>query len=335
MGAVTKFVPSTLMGVPSRQKALYPLLSITITTIILIIITLLAGRETLHSIHDANAVEAIPHLDTETYHHLIPRSSAQSRLSSGDGFYTSNALHTFEKGLQEDRPSGNVAVLMETNTSAVPNLVPIVLHFASVLGPNWPIVLVTLESTWVVPESPAFRRLMDANQIRITYLPATTNISDHHSVSVFLTEPWFWEQFVSSHRMLIFQVDSILCSKAPMTMEDFLEWDLVGAPITVYGIGYNGGLSLRNPRLMLDIVNDPSVSLGPRDYEDQWFYARAQERGAHLPNTEQALKFAVETTYYKTPLGYHRPKPFQGEHWDEITEWCPEVGLLWGHRFTE
>ncbi|WQF80657.1 hypothetical protein CDEST_05671 [Colletotrichum destructivum] len=285
--------------------------------------------------HDANAVEAFPRIDTEAYHHLMPRSSAQSRLSSGDEFYTSNALHTFEKGIQEDRPFGNVAVLMETNTSAVPNLVPIVLHFASVLGPNWPIVLVTLESTWVVPESPAFRRLMNANQIRITYLPATTNISDHHSVSVFLTEPWFWEQFVSAHRMLIFQVDSILCSKAPMTMEDFLEWDLVGAPITVYGIGYNGGLSLRNPRLMLDIVNDPSVSLGPHDYEDQWFYARAQERGAHLPNTEQALKFAVETTYYKTPLGYHRPKPFQGEHWDEITEWCPEVGLLWGHRFTE
>jgi hypothetical protein len=40
-------------------------------------------------------------------------------------------------------------------------------------------------------------------------------------------------------------------------MEDFLEYDFIGAPIDPdlgFGEGFNGGLSLRNRSLMLDIV---------------------------------------------------------------------------------
>lgn len=40
-------------------------------------------------------------------------------------------------------------------------------------------------------------------------------------------------------------------------MEDFLQYDFIGAPIDPklgFGEGFNGGLSLRNRSMMLDIV---------------------------------------------------------------------------------
>ena len=90
--------------------------------------------------------------------------------------------------------------------------------------------------------------------IRIIYLEVGTTFPNHNSVSVFLTSPWFWEQFEPAHRVLIFQADSILCSNSKLSVDDFLEFDLAGAPIAPqFGRGYNGGLSLRNPKLMLDV----------------------------------------------------------------------------------
>lgn len=48
-------------------------------------------------------------------------------------------------------------------------------------------------------------------------------------------------------------------------MEDFLEYDFVGAPIEVpkhgnngHGEGYNGGFSLRNRSMVLDIMRESS-----------------------------------------------------------------------------
>ena len=123
-------------------------------------------------------------------------------------------------------------------------------------------------------------------------------------------------------------------------MDDFLEFDLVGAPIAPqFGHGYNGRLSLHNPKLMLDVVytahNSFSNESGGNEvsFEDQWFYGRLKERGAKLPSEEVARKFAVETIYYERPLGYHQPQRWQHDHIKQITKWCPEVGLLMGRRF--
>jgi hypothetical protein len=230
--------------------------------------------------------------------------------------------------------SGPVAFIMELDPSAVPNIITVMLHFATVLGPDWPIVLVTLERNWRMPKSRPFHRLMREGQFRVLYLPPQTAITDHHSVSVFLTSPWLWEQFETADRVLIFQPDGILCSSSPQSVEDFLEWDMIGAPISFpHGAGYNGGLTMRNPKLMLEIARDPNLKLGPEDAEDQWFYERAKERGAHLPSYDVAKKFSVESIYYDEPMGYHQPSRWQINNIDKILKWCPEVGMLQNGRF--
>ncbi|KUI59810.1 hypothetical protein VP1G_06986 [Cytospora mali] len=161
----------------------------------------------------------------------------------------------------------NVAVIMETDPNRVPNLFPVMLHFANILGPKWPVVLLTLRSKWVEPASPAFKRYMAQRRIHIHFLPEGTAFPDHNSVSLFLTRPWFWEKYESAGRVLMFQADSVLCGRSGRAVDDFLEWDLIGAPISgAYGVGYNGGLSLRNPRLMLEVLRDPANSFA-RDSE--------------------------------------------------------------------
>lgn len=255
---------------------------------------------------------------------------------------------------------------METDPSRVPNLVPVMLHFASVLGPSWPVVLVTLRENWEEPASPAFRRLMREQRVRIHFLPEGTSFPDHESVSAFMTRPWLWEHFAAAGRVLLFQADSVLCSRAGARVDDFLAWDLVGAPISAaYGVGFNGGLSLRNPRVLLEVARDPArndfearraaaraaaaaaEAEGGEDarraaeaavpswekFEDQWWFVKLRDEvpEARLPPLEVARGFAVETVWEERPLGYHQPgRWLTASQKEKVMEWCPEVGMLQG-----
>lgn len=244
-----------------------------------------------------------------------------------------------------------VATIIEDR--ALDNLMPIILHFASVLGPEWPIVLFT--SIDVNPISAAIRRLMNQDRLFIKQLPNSVHFSDHASVSAFLTKPWLWHQLAPADHVLLFQADSMICGNSPQSIEDFLQYDLIGAPIdtTRFGEGYNGGLSLRNRNRILDIiyasnfdnethVDDNIVANVNVDFEDQWFYKKMMELavkpspsgdgstlpGANLPSQEIAMKFAVETISYEWPLGYHQPARFQPGRMEQIERWCPEVRMV-------
>lgn len=284
----------------------------------------------------------------------------------GDDFYITDALH---HQLNPDPPPPapetpppppppppprefphSVAVLMETDVTRVPHLVPLVLHFVNLLGPDWPVVILTLRATWVEPASPVFRRYMAEQRIRVHFLPEDTAFPTHADVSLFFTRPWLWERYAEADRVLLFQADSVLCGQSARRVDDFAEWDFVGAPIAPpFGAGYNGGLSLRNPKLLLDLVRDPvandfeallrASAQAPEgtekppwaEFEDQWFYhaLRAHRPDAKLPPPEVAMTFSVETVWYDKPLGYHQPFRWLTEaQKKEVFEYCPEVALL-------
>ncbi|KAJ2902661.1 uncharacterized protein MKZ38_000246 [Zalerion maritima] len=241
-------------------------------------------------------------------------------------FYASDALAA----------EAPVAAIIET--AITPSLIPVMLHFAAVLGPAWKIILYTLEEGWRLPESQPFRRLVESHGIEIRFLPPETEFASSRSVSLFLTRPWLWEQLKSAQHVLLFQLDSMICSRASTRAEDFFEYDFVGAPIAErYGEGYNGGLSLRNPRFFLEMVQEADFEQSEAEFEDQWFYQEAKSRllaGAEvkLPTKEIAQTFSVESIYYDTPLGYHQPSRWQEGKMDEIEAWCPEVKMLIGRR---
>jgi hypothetical protein len=74
----------------------------------------------------------------------------------------------------------------------------------------------------------------------------------------------------------MFQGDSILCSNAVRSVDDFFEYDFIGARIAPgWGKGYNGGLSLRRRSTVLRVLREWEYTSKSKPHpEDQWFYAR-------------------------------------------------------------
>jgi hypothetical protein len=230
----------------------------------------------------------------------------------------------------------NVAAIIENRPLEA--LMPLILHFSTVLGPTWQIVLFTGHE--VVPTSAPLKRLIDESRVLVRFLPSDTTFDDRLEVSGFLTKAWVWEQLAPASHVLIFQADSILCSNSHLKVDDFLEWDFIGAPIaSQFGEGYNGGLSLRNRSMVLDIIKEAdwrseyeksdNKQLQSVEFEDQWFYAKMKKMPiAKLPSQDVAKTFSVETVWYDKPLGYHQVQRYQGDKMEQVYSWCPENRLV-------
>jgi len=241
-----------------------------------------------------------------------------------------------------------VAVIVETRP--LTNLIPLILHFATVLGPEWPIILFTSPSPKLsaINASSAFQRAIARGHINVVAIPADAKFNTAETVSAFLTSTWFWDQLAPADYVLLFQSDSIICANAPQKVEDFFEYDFIGAPISEdWGEGYNGGLSLRNRNTFSNIVHTYSFTQELEDgfagvegaeltqVEDQWFYKKLKrmppkEDGSpavNLPSADVARKFAVETIYGEEPLGYHQVHRWNEGREQEVEMWCPEYRL--------
>ncbi len=188
-------------------------------------------------------------------------------------------------------PSSDEKIAAIVETRMLDNLIPLILHFAMVLGPTWQVVLFITEEIWRMPNSTHFQRVVREGQVKVRFLPPETDLADWETVSWFMTRPWLWEQVRSASRVLIFQTDSIICTNSNWTVDDFLEWDFIGAPLDPAWNqeGYNGGLSLRNPKLILDILADSGddfeelwrANRSDLYVEDRWYYGKM--RGCPMP----------------------------------------------------
>ncbi|RFU27837.1 hypothetical protein B7463_g8493, partial [Scytalidium lignicola] len=242
-----------------------------------------------------------------------------------------------------DLITNKVAVITDTQYS--PRLVPLILHYHAVLGPDWPIVFYTSEETLEKhfnPESAntsaIWNRAVQDGSIQIRPVPAEFNLTSRDGVNIYLSRPWLWEQLAPAQHVLVFQTDAILCGNSYRTMDDFLEWDFIGAPIHDKEHLYNGGLSLRNRTMLLDILNDggnweeeTKSGKWTMGGEDVWFSKRMDQRGAHLPSNSVGLTFACEYSWNfhgrMEPLGFHKVHKNAADKLEEIADWCPEIAL--------
>jgi hypothetical protein len=122
---------------------------------------------------------------------------------------------------------------------------------------------------------------------------------DYNSV---LTNPSFW-QGCRYDRVLIFQHDSGLLKEG---IQDFLEWDFIGSWIKNIPGCMNGGLSIRNPKVMHEIcLNHRYKGMAEHGNEDIYFCNKMRQLGYKLPNKSTCNQFAVETEFEYGSVGYH------------------------------
>jgi hypothetical protein len=235
-----------------------------------------------------------------------------------------------------------VAVIVETRP--LQSLIPLILHFASVLGPEWPILFFTRASTVSTLSafghgSQPFKRLVNSGQVKIIELPTDPYLGNYLGLSHFLASEWFWGQMGPAEYMLNFQTDSILCANSGRQVEDFFGYDFVGAWHPWVPGAFNGGLSLRNVSLARKVVSTyniaDDVGGGTKDgeYEDVWFCRKMKTLGGRFPDEKRASEFAVDLVWGERPMGYHGvskdvQKDILGkERVKQMFEWCPEAKL--------
>ncbi|KAI8909851.1 hypothetical protein DFJ77DRAFT_417135, partial [Powellomyces hirtus] len=229
-----------------------------------------------------------------------------------------------------------VAVFIEARP--LPNIPAIITYFAGYLGPSWPIhIYHSPDNAVMLATSSPIAGLVARGQVVLHLLPPDSRFDCHDDVSEFLTSEWIWESLslLSATHALLFQADSILCSSSPLRPEHFLDYAFIGAPIAPqFGIGSNGGLSIRHIPTMLRTVRTFDWSdddLNERQPEDQWFAAKipklANPPAPPLPTRDQSRCFSVETMWAENPMGYHQPKRWNLDRLPEILAWCPEIVL--------
>lgn len=186
--------------------------------------------------------------------------------------------------------------------------------------------------------SAIWRRAVEDGRIQVRIIPPEFDMTSREDVNLYLSRPWLWESLAPAQHVLVFQADSMICANSHRSIDEFLEWDWIAATLHTTIHYYNGGLSLRNRTMMLDILYEGNnweaeTKSGEWDMggEDVWFSAKMDQRGAHLPDPKQAAKFACQYEWHlnmeKEPFGYHKVHKNAPNRIDEIAQWCPEIAL--------
>ncbi|KAL8932128.1 MAG: hypothetical protein Q9211_006510 [Gyalolechia sp. 1 TL-2023] len=209
------------------------------------------------------------------------------------------------------------------------------------------------ESVGSIKTSRAIKHQVDAGKLDLTYIPSNMTTGGQEQISRFLTTLWLYERVLQpAEWLLVFQTDTppkpqtetherassgILCANSEGNVDDWLEYDWVGAPWTPWSrYGGNGGLSLRRVSSIIQVLRE-QIRIPNSDPEDVWLTSRLGHRpGAKLANGSLSLTFSGENIYYDKPMGYHTGgsgRNLGGGIWgtpelrQHIYDYCPEVKM--------
>jgi len=122
-----------------------------------------------------------------------------------------------------------------------------------------------------------------------------------------LTSEYFYN-LIPTETFLIFQTDTMINEKNKELINNFLDYDYVGAPWKTHlcGVG-NGGLSLRKKTACLDCIKNHKWN---GENEDMFFSSIIKNK----PDVETAKLFSVESYYSEVTFGVHAP-------WQHLFTW--------------
>lgn len=126
---------------------------------------------------------------------------------------------------------------------------------------------------------------------------------------------------------LVFQTDSCICSKNKNLINEFIEYDYVGAPWKHLNndVG-NGGFSLRRKSKMIELIDkclkyDTTYDLN----EDLFFSYGCDNIKINKPSFEKAKKFSVESIFIPNSFGFHKSWNISPSQYELYKNNCQEV----------
>ena len=234
---------------------------------------------------------------TLSYINVGPRGKSVKQLTLN---LNVNSIPIFDfRSLQVGKfPTTNTAVIIESSVSSAFEFVVRTTMYH--LGPTWGL------QVFHSRENSAFVHsvLSDMPDVRFVLMESPVlYVSDYNKIA---KSREFW-QSLQSKKVLIFQTDSVILRHG---IEEYIKYDYVGAPwritsnekiIKLRELGWlpipvgNGGFSLRNVDMMIDIIERAGANSPETENEDIFFAKHIQRiREAQVSSVEVAYEFCIE-----------------------------------------
>lgn len=228
--------------------------------------------------------------------------------------YDYSILYTeyWKKQIENDVPK-YTAILIEPRSH--PAMSFVLQNFAKNLSDEWNILIlygnlnIEYVNNIINTELPEYKSRITTINLHIDNL-TTSEYND------LLKSETFYE-YIHTETFLIFQTDTLIIEKNKELINEFLEYDYVGAPwgetylpefgIHEYNAVGNGGLSLRKKSKMLEILEkNKETELFKKMNEDICF---ALQKNVQMkkPDFEKAKRFSIETIFSEKSFGIHCP----------------------------
>ncbi len=223
----------------------------------------------------------------------------------------------------------HIAVLVEFRITD--RIVSIVHNINHHIPSTWPIQIFHGTANQDFIKNSTLAPLITSGKIFLTLMEI---VHDKSKTNALLTNAKFWKQ-VRGEKILLFQIDSIMCSNSPHKITDYLQYDYIGAPWNPvwhqfdkrYLVG-NGGFSLRTRSKLLALIElIPYNSLLP---EDVWYAENLHRVNASVAPVNLAKTFSVESIFYERPVGIHR-FVWRCDFLRKMSQTCPEAVMVLPH----
>jgi len=171
-------------------------------------------------------------------------------------------------------------------------------------------------------------KLVIENKVKLVMLEIEALNADYYN-SLFLTEK-FWELIVGRKKILVFQTDSVICHNSKYSLQEFLQFDYIGAwwhdrllPNGLILDGGVGGFSIRDYDLSIESVRRFS-SHNWQGGEDDFFAFHIEFLGGKVAKKADCIKFCTQNEFLTESYSAHQIQNLNSTDLEKFLIYCPD-----------
>ena len=216
--------------------------------------------------------------------------------------------------------AGGTAIIIEPRQSKTPALEFVMKNVLENLGPQWNLIIFPGSENKAAVKK-LIEDLPDKWESRASLCDIDLETMDEDAYNKLMMSDRILKK-IPTEMFLVIQTDSLICKEGKDLLDDFMEFDYVGAPWEGRDALGNGGFSLRRKSKMLEILKKCDTT---GHNEDGFFSGGCEKVMPHKPTPSRAKDFSIETmdNSDRSPFGihkawYHLPKKIS-EHEKKCT----------------